>query len=70
MGEKWKGILGSIAAFAVVLLFYAVRKRRTVNNLVETFQESPATAILILVIAIAAAVGITLLRNFIRSRKK
>lgn len=69
-GGKWKEVLGWVVAFLVVFLIFAFRKRRTVNHFLDVFHESPATAIIMLVIAVAAAVGITLLRNYIRNHKK
>ncbi len=69
-GGKWKEVLGWIVAILVVFLIFARRKQRTVNRFLDVFHESPVTAIVILVIAVAAAVGITLLRNYIRNHKK
>lgn len=69
-GGKLGKILGWILAFVVVFLLYAWRRQRTVRNLLGVFQESPVKAILILVIAIALAIGITVIRNYFRNRKK
>lgn len=69
-GGKLGEILGWIFAFVVVFLLYAWRRQRTVRNLLGVFQESPVKAILILVIAIALAIGITVIRNYFRNRKK
>lgn len=66
----WKEVLGWIGAFVVVFLFYAVRNRRTVHNFVTICQENPLKAILILVVAVALAIGITVLRNVLQNRKK
>ncbi len=67
---NWKEVLGWIAAIIVVLIFFMGRKRRTVNRLIETFQESPITGVLILVVAIVLTIGITVLRRKLQNRKK
>lgn len=69
-GGKLGEILGWIAAFVVVFLLYAWRRQRTVRNFIGVFQESPVKAIVILIIAIAAAVAITFIRNYFQNRKK
>lgn len=69
-GGNWKSALTSVGAVIVVLLIFIVTKRRTVHNFLEVFRDNPVTAILILVIAVIVAVGITLLRNFIRNNRK
>lgn len=67
---NWKEVLGWITAMIVVLIFFLGRKRRTVNRLIETLQESPMTGILILVVAIVLTIGITVLRRKLQTRKK
>ncbi len=67
---NWKEVLGWIAAIIVVLIFFMGRKRRTVNRLIETFQKSPITGVLILVVAIVLTIGITVLRRKLQNRKK
>ena len=50
---KGKGMIGGIVIAVILFLLIAWRRQRTVRNFFHLFQESPVTAIVLLLIAVA-----------------
>lgn len=59
-----KGTIGGIVIAVVIFLLIAWRRQRTVRNFFHLFQESPVTAIVLLLIAVAVVAGIALFRKY------
>ena len=57
---KGKETIGGIVIAVILFLLIAWRRQRTVRN----FQESPVTAIVLLLIAVAVVAGIALFRKY------
>lgn len=59
-----KGTIGGIVIAVILFLLIAWRRQRTVRNFFYLFQESPVTAIVLLLIAIAVVAGIAIFRKY------
>lgn len=59
-----KGTIGGIVIAVIIFLLIAWRRQRTVRNFFHLFQESPVTAIVLLLIAVAVVAGIAIFRKY------
>ena len=61
---KGKETIGGIVIAVILFLLIAWRRQRTVRNFFHLFQESPVTAIVLLLIAVSVVAGIALFRKY------
>ena len=61
---KGKETIGGIVIAVILFLLIAWRRQRTVCNFFHLFQESPVTAIVLLLTAVEVVAGIALFRKY------